>query len=42
MKSRKVRITRKEYEARGGMANSQLFRKARHDGYWSYWLVLED
>jgi len=38
-KARKVRITRKEYELLGGMANSNLFRKALKNGVWTYWQV---
>lgn len=41
MITRKVRITRKQYELLGGMANSRLFRKSRSDGYWSYWMTVD-
>lgn len=41
MKSRKERITRREYEALGGMANSKLFRKALKTGVWTYWQILD-
>lgn len=40
-KSRKTRITRREYELLGGMANSKLFRKALKNGVWTYWQVLD-
>ena len=40
MKTIKKRITRKQYYDLGGMANSNVFRKERSDGYWSYWQIM--
>jgi hypothetical protein len=43
MKQVRVRITRKQYEELGGMANRNVWRKGRSDGYWAYyaWVDLE-
>ena len=40
-RSNAVRITKNEWYARGGFANTRLFRKGRADGAWSYWLLLD-
>lgn len=31
------RITKKEWYEKGGFTNSDLFRKGRKDGSWTYW-----
>lgn len=38
---RKERITKKEWYARGGFANSALFRKQSRGGAWRYYVALD-
>jgi hypothetical protein len=40
-KTRKERITKAEFYARGGFANSALFRQQSRGGAWRYYVDIE-
>lgn len=40
-RERKERITKREWYALGGLANSKLFRKQSRGGAWRYYRLLD-
>jgi len=41
MRNRGKQVTKTEWYAAGGFANSRCYRKARTDGAWRYYILID-